>query len=106
MKKCPAHDITIPDDREVVDCDAKKYPWRQDPKGYFLVRLRGGKIECGFVEAGSHRMLAEFRASDPDRIIKEIASRKLCSLTGMGYIAGELMLAKQCLDSGQKYVQR
>jgi hypothetical protein len=107
-KGCPFHPIDIPDDREVVLCDSKEYPWKQDTRGYFLVRLDrdAGLIECGFVDAKSHRMLVEFRGKDPDKIIREIAGRKMCSLAGMGYIASELMIAKQALESGNRYVQR
>ena len=106
MKKCHAHPIDIPEDREIVDCDSKRYPWKQDPKGYFLVKLDKGMICCGFVDAKTHRMLVEFRAKDPDKIIKEIAGRKLCSLDGMGYIASELMIAKDALEKDKKYMQR
>jgi len=104
--KCPFHPITIPEDREIVECDNKEYKRKKDTKGYFLVKLENGKICCGFVEAKTHRMLAEFRAKDPDKIIKEIASRKICSLANMGYIASELMIAKDALDNGKKYNQR
>ena len=51
-------------------------------------------------------MKIEFRGSDPDKIIKEIASRKLCSLGNMGYISSELMIAKDALDNKNKYTQR
>jgi|GEM_PF-1242936 len=111
--ECPVHPIKIPDDREIVDCDDREHEWKPDPKGYFLVKLERGKAEkgkgkicCGFVDAKTHRMLVEFRGSDPDRIIKEIAERGLCSLAGMGFIASELMIAKHALDSGEEYVQR
>ncbi|RLI97543.1 MAG: hypothetical protein DRO99_02885 [Candidatus Aenigmatarchaeota archaeon] len=97
--------IEIPEDREIVMCDEKEHPWNQDPNGYFLVKLENGLICCGFVDSG-HKMIVEFRGKDPDKMIKEIADRKLCSLGNMGYIASELMIAKECLDSGKEYVQR
>jgi hypothetical protein len=105
MKSCPFHKIEIPDDREVVLTDGKEYPWKSNPKGYFLVKLDAGMICCGFVGA-DHRMAVEFRGNDPDKMIKEIASRNLCSLGNMGYIASELMIAKYALDNGKEYVQR
>jgi len=105
QKKCPLHPIEIPDDREIVNCDNIKYPWKQDPNGYFLVKLEGDTICCGFVN-NNHKMILELRAKYPDKIIKEIAKRKLVGLVHMGYIASELMIAKQCLDSGNSYVQR
>jgi hypothetical protein len=106
--KCPSSPIEIPEKRKIVFCDMKKHPWKPDPKGYFLVRLdrKKGMICCGFVDAKKHRMLVEFRASDPDKIIREIAGRKLCSLRTMGYIASELMVAKDALDKSRGYVQR
>jgi len=107
-KKCPTHPIEIPDNREIVECDKKRYDWQPDPKGYFLVKLdqKKNQICCGFVDGSKHKMLVELRGQDPDKIIKEIASRKLCSLANMGYIASELMLASQAITSGKKYVQR
>ncbi len=103
--KCPFHKISIPNDREIVNCDGKEYPWHGDRKGYFLVKLENGLICCGFVNL-MHIMVAEFRGRNPDKIIKEIASRNMCSLADMGYIASELMIARESLDSGKKYVQR
>ena len=45
-----------------------------------------------------------------DKIIKEIAKRKLVNLEQMGYIASELMIAKDCLKNNslasKKYIQR
>jgi hypothetical protein len=105
MEKCPIHKIEIPGDREVVLTDGKEYPWKGDPKGYFLVKIENGLICCGFVNP-EHKMIVEFRGRDPDRIIKEIAERKLCSLGNMGYIASELMIAKDALENGKQYIQR
>ena len=106
--KCPLHPIDIPKKREVVLVDKREYPWKHDPKGYFLVKLerKKGLICCGFVNARNHKMIIEFRGEDPDKIIKEIAARRLCSLANMGYIASELMIAKRALESGKRYVQR
>ena len=103
--KCPLHTIEIPEDREVVFCDDLRHEWHGDEKGYFLVKLEEGLICCGFVGPG-HRMVVEFRGRDPDKIIKEIAERRLCSLGNMGYIASELMIAAAALKSGKKYIQR
>ncbi len=104
-KKCPFHKIEIPAGREIVEVDKLKFPWKQDKNGYFLVKLENGIICCGFVN-NDHKMVVEFRGTDFDKIIKEIASRKLVDLEHMGYIASELVIAKNCLDSGTKYVQR
>ena len=105
MKECPFHEIDISEDREIVETDNLKFPWKQDKNGYFLVRIKDNKIECGFVNS-SHKMILELRGKDPDKIIKEIAKRKLVDLEHMGYISQELQIAKDCLENNKEYVQR
>lgn len=102
---CPIEPIKIKKDRKIINTDGIKFPWRQDKNGYFLVKIQNGKIHCGFVN-NNHEMIMEFIGSNPDEIIKEIAKRKLCDLEHMGYIASELMIARDCLKNGKKYVQR
>jgi len=115
-KKCPYHKIKIPENREIVKTDKLKFPWKQDPRGYFLVKIKNDQIYCGFV-SNKHKMKVEFKGKDPDKIIKEIAKRKLVGLAQMGYIASELMIAKNCLknnppsskdfsEASKKYIQR
>ena len=104
-EKCPFHKIDIAEDREIVYTDKLKFPWKQDKKGYFLVKLEKNMICCGFVN-NKHKMIIEFRGKNPDKIIKEIAKRKLVDLKHMGYIASELMIAYDCLKNKKKYVQR
>ncbi len=103
--KCPSHPVDIPKDREIVEVDSLEFPWRQDPNGYFLVKLENGLVCCGFVN-NSHKMAVEFRGTNIEKMIKEITSRKLVGLEHMGYIASELEIAKNCLESGTKYIQR
>jgi len=105
MDPCPCHPIDISEDREIVNTDKITFKWTQDPDGYFLVKIENGEIQCGFVN-NNHKMTVEFRGTDPDNIIKEIANRKLVNLTHMGYIAQELQIAKVCLDKNKEYVQR
>ena len=105
MDKCPRHPIDISEDREIVFTDEKEYSWNGDSKGYFLVKIEKGLICCGFV-GSDHKMAIEFRGKDSDKIIKEIAERDLCSTGNMGYITSELMIAKDALGNGKKYVQR
>ena len=104
-KICPTFPIKISSDCKVVFTDAKKFPWRQDKKGYFLVKIQEGKIHCGFAN-NKHEVMIEFIGKNPERMIKEIAKRKICDLEHMGYISSELMIAKNCLDKNEKYVQR
>ena len=104
-KKCPFYPIDIPDDRKVIDCDKLKFKWEVDKKGYFLVKIEKSIIHCGFVNS-KHKMIIEFIGKDPDKIIKEIAKRKLCNLANMGYIASELMIAHHSIKNKKKYTQR
>jgi len=103
--KCPFHKIDIPLNREIIKTDKLKFPWRQDPKGYFLIKMEKKQICCGFVSP-RHKMKMEFRGKNMEKMIKEIAKRKLVGLEQMGYIASELFIAKNCLENNKKYVQR
>lgn len=104
-KSCPIEPIKIKKDRKIISTDGLKFPWRQDKNGYFLIKIGGGKIHCGFVN-NNHEMIMEFIGSSPDEMIKEIAKRKLCDIEHMGYVASELTIACGCLENGKKYVQR
>ncbi|MDO8480471.1 MAG: hypothetical protein Q7S65_01500 [Nanoarchaeota archaeon] len=94
----------VPDEREITHTDALRFPWREDKAGYFLVKIEGKEIQCGFL--ANNKMIFELRGTDPINMIKEIAKRNLINLEHMGYISAELMIAKQCVDSGKPYVQR
>jgi len=104
-KNCPFHKIDIPEDREIVLCDNLKFPWKQDLKGYFLVKIENDILCCGFVN-NNHKMIVEFRGKNPDKIIKEIIKRKICNIENIGYIASELAIAHNCIKNKKKYVQR
>ena len=103
--KCPKHKINISEDREIINCDDLEFPWKQDPNGYFLVKIKNNEICCGFVNS-NHKMILEFRGTNPNKIIKEIIKRKICSNENIGYISSELMLAKNCIDNKKEYIQR
>ena len=104
--KCLGRDITIRSNREVVQCDELEFPWDWKPDdGYFLVRLHEGQICVGYVDE-HHDVKIEFRGTDPEKMVKEIARRNFLNSSHMGYIGGEILLAHQCLVSGTDYVQR
>ena len=104
--ECPDRRIHIRSDREIVDCDMLTHKYRTDPKGFFLVRLQDDKVCCGYVN-WDYEMTLELRGTDVQKILKEIARRRLCeNLEHMGYIADELRIARSCFDSGKEYVQR
>ena len=103
--KCPTNKINISEDRKIINCDNLEFPWKQDPNGYFLVKIENKEICCGFVN-NNHKMIIEFRGTNPEKIIKEIIKRKICSEENIGYISSELMLAKNCINNKKKYIQR
>ncbi len=103
--KCPIKEIEIKEDREIVFCDNLTFPWKQDPNGYFLVKVENGIICCGFVN-NNHKMVLELNGKNPDKIIKEIVKRDLCDKANLGYIASELMIAHNCLLNNKRYIQR
>ncbi len=96
--------LRILDNREIVDTDKLSFRWSQDRKRYFLIRIENGHIHCGYVN--NDRLGIEFIGKDPEKIYKEIARRKLCSLEHMGYLGMELCRAKKCLAEKKKYIQR
>jgi len=103
--KCPTHKINISEDRKIINCDNLKFPWKQDARGYFLVKIEKEQVCCGFIN-NKHIMKIEFKGKNIEKMIKEIAKRKLVGLEQMGYIASELMIAKDCLENKRAYVQR
>jgi len=103
--KCPCAPIEISKDREIVNCDKLKFKWKQDPHGYFLVKIENNKICCGFCTT-KNKMILELRSKAPDNIIKEIVRRNLCNKSNLGYIASELVIAYNCMINEKKYVQR
>lgn len=108
MKKltCPTTSVRIPVEREIVLSDALKHNWPNDSNGYFLVKIENGLICCGFVDKQTHVMKVEFRGANVNKMIQEIAERKLCDHKTMGYIASELMIAKNALENNKRYIQR
>jgi len=98
------HDMEIPKDRKIVQTDKLKFPWKEDKKGYFLIKVDKDEIQCGFLE--NRKMTVEFRGKDPYNMIKEIAQRNMINLEHMGYLASELTRAKECIDYGRVFIQR
>ena len=106
MKKiCPTSPIKVSSDCKIIFTDGKKYPWKKDKKGYFLVKIQDGFLHCGFAN-NKHEVVIEFVGRNVEKMIKEIAKKKICDLEHMGYIASELMIARDCMENNKKYVQR
>ncbi len=104
-KSCPIKKIDVLNNREIIYCDSLTFPWNQDPNGYFLVKIEEGVLCCGFVTP-EHKLIIEFRGKNPDKIIKEVTRRNLCSKENLAYISSELMIAHSCLINHKKYTQR
>ncbi|MBI5390492.1 hypothetical protein HZB02_03315 [Candidatus Woesearchaeota archaeon] len=102
--QCPTHPVNI-NKRKIVHCDRLSFRWKPNPKGYFLIKIEKGNICVGFVNQ-QHRMLYEFRGNDPDKIAKEIARRRLCTLEHMAYLGQEVHRAFHCLSERKRFVQR
>ena len=106
-KQCPIKEIEIKENREIIYCDNLSFPWNQDSNGYFLVKIdrKNEILCCGFVTP-EHKLVFEFRGKNPDKIIKEITRRNLCSKENLAYIASELIIAYNCMINNKNYVQR
>ena len=103
-KNCPFQEIKFQQDREIIYSDNLTFPWNQDPKGYFLVKIEEDMLCCGFV-THDHKMILELRGKNPDKMIKEFIKRELCSKENIGYISSELMIAYFCMKNNLLYVQ-
>ena len=103
--QCPIQEINIKEDRKIIKTDELSFPWNQDPNGYFLVKIENDFIKCGFVN-NNHEMIIEFQGSDPDKMIKEITKRELCSKENLAFISQELMIAFNCMENNLPYTQR
>lgn len=104
---CPSNEVDVKKDREIIYCDNLTFPWKQDPNGYFLVKIdkENKMLCCGFVNP-NHELVIEFRGKNPDKIIKEINRRNLCSKENLAYISSELMIAYHCMKNNLSYMQR
>ena len=98
------HEMEIPDNREIIQTDTLRLPWKEDKACYFLIRIANGKIHCGFLSG--HVMAVEFVGKDPFNMIKEIARRGLINQEHMGYVACEIMRASICLEGNEEFIQR
>jgi hypothetical protein len=107
LGKCLGIPIRINDDRKVVFCDELELPcgWKKGD-GYFLVKIEDGMICVGWVDGTRHELNVEFRGSDPDKLIREVTRQDFVDKPHAAYIAAEIILARQCLQAGAKYIQR
>src|SRR5690606_576169 len=98
------HPFELPDDIEHMQCDTQTYPWCQDANRYVLIRVIDNNIECLFVQ--DDVAFLRLDGTNPFNLIKEIARRNIVNLEHMGYVACEIMRAKQAIDAKSEFVQR
>jgi len=81
--------------------------WRQDPKGYFLIRINReeGLLEVGFCPE-LNKMAFVFRGKRPEDIYHEVAKRDLIAKTDhYSYLGLELEKAFLALQFNLSYEQ-
>ncbi|PIN74308.1 hypothetical protein COV20_01680 [Candidatus Woesearchaeota archaeon CG10_big_fil_rev_8_21_14_0_10_45_16] len=79
--------------------------WNQDPKGYFLIRLKGKQIEVGFV-TNKHIITKTITGKNAIEIYNTIVRQKLLTrLEHAAYLGKELFKAEMCLRYGLAYRQ-
>ncbi len=89
-----------------------------DPIGYFLIKIKGNKIAVAFcryqdieyanenAKFGKNKVSETFESEDPEKILKWIKENHFISLDShYVYMERELKKAKQCILSGEKYIQ-
>jgi len=81
--------------------------WKQDPKGYFLIRVNNKKkmIEVGFVTP-KHTITKMIYGNNAIEIYNTIVREKLLTrLEHAAYLGKELYKAELALEYGKTYVQ-
>ena len=97
-------DITL-EVKEEINATGFKQKWVQDPKGYFLIRVRNNLIEVGYC-TNKHKMVKIIVGKTAEEIVYKIIDLKLISLLDhAAYLAKELEKACLSIQFGFKYVQ-
>ncbi len=79
--------------------------WKQDPKGYFLIKIEEGLIKAGFC-TNDHVVREEISGTEPQDIYYTILRRGLISsLQHAAYLGMELQKAQTAMLLGIEYVQ-
>ncbi len=83
-----------------------------DPKGYFLIRIKGNQIEVGFckyqdmVLNKSNKVLKQFSSSNTEEILNWIENNNLTTKANhLEYLKKELKRAKECMENNLEYIQ-
>ncbi len=92
---------------KVERIEAKEGPWKQDPKGYFLIKVNheDGTIHVGYCD-NNHELKYEIVGKRAKDICHTIAERGLVSLfEHASYLGDELKEAELAIKYKLKYVQ-
>jgi hypothetical protein len=76
-----------------------------DPKGYFLIRIKDGLIECGQFSYDK-KLIKIYNGKTADEIYKDITTDKaVSSFEHAAYLARELKKVEMALKFNIKYIQ-
>lgn len=91
--------------QEEVNAVGFQQKWVQDPKGYFLIRVRNEMIEVGYC-TNSHQLVKIIRGKTPEEIVYKIIDLGLISsMDHAAYLGKELQKAALSIKLNFKYVQ-
>jgi tetrahydromethanopterin S-methyltransferase subunit A len=94
---------------KVIDADDKRYEWKADPVGYFLIQVNreSQEIEVGLCEYDDvNNIKVLIKGTKPDQICQRIIDEGLVSrMDHAAYLGKEVARAWICMKLGVKYVQ-
>lgn len=99
--------IKVVDGREVIEADKKYVKWKQDPLGYFLIKVdqKEKVIRAGFCN-NDNKMVKEVVGRTAEEIYHTILAHKLISVLAHACNIGrELAKAEIALENNLDYVQ-
>ncbi|MBD3310344.1 hypothetical protein GF351_03940 [Candidatus Woesearchaeota archaeon] len=76
-----------------------------DPKGNFLIEIKGGKIKVSLVHPQSGKILEAYEGSTAKELRDQISSRSMIDTGHAIYLGSELMNAEKALKDGVLYEQ-
>tara|TARA_Y100000031_G_C8185139_1_gene368557 strand:+ start:751 stop:1092 length:342 start_codon:yes stop_codon:yes gene_type:complete len=93
------------DKSKIEVIEAKESPWKQDPKGYFLIKINEKKISAGYC-TNDNKLKYEFVGKNAKGIYETIAKMNLVSLfEHASYLGKELKKAELAIKYDLEYVQ-
>jgi hypothetical protein len=106
-KKINIKQFNIPMDnsKESQKQNPNNTPLRLDPKGYFLIRILDGNIECGHFDYDK-KLIKKYSGKTAEEIYRQIISdNAVSSFEHAAYLGKELKKAELASKYNIKYVQ-